>query len=41
MATFQADLTGGVTHQRLDGDLGALLEQLAVIPNLLQERTSA
>ena len=28
-------------HQQLDGDLGALLEQLAVVPNLLQERTSA
>jgi len=28
-------------RQKLDGDLGALLEQLALMPNLLQERTSA
>jgi iron uptake system EfeUOB component EfeO/EfeM len=28
-------------RQRLDGDLGMLLEQLAQIPDLLQERTSA
>jgi iron uptake system EfeUOB component EfeO/EfeM len=28
-------------HQRLDADLDALLEQLAAIPNLLQERNSA
>jgi iron uptake system EfeUOB component EfeO/EfeM len=28
-------------RQRLDGDLGELLEVLAIIPNLLQERTSA
>jgi iron uptake system EfeUOB component EfeO/EfeM len=28
-------------RQRLDGDLGQLLEQLAVIPNLLYPRTSA
>jgi iron uptake system EfeUOB component EfeO/EfeM len=28
-------------HQKLDADLGALLEQLAVIPELLAERTDA
>jgi high-affinity iron transporter len=28
-------------RQRLDGDLGALLEQLSVLPNLLAPRTSA
>ena len=36
-----ADSLGTAARQRLDGDLGELLEQLSVIPNLLAPRTSA
>jgi iron uptake system EfeUOB component EfeO/EfeM len=36
-----ADQLPPTLRQKLDADLGALLEQLAVVPNLLFERTSA
>lgn len=35
------DRLTAIQRQKLDGDLGELLEQLAVVPNLLEERSSA
>ena len=32
---------GGAQRQKINGDLGQLLETLSLVPDLLEERTSA